>query len=35
MAEFAGWKPERITAFFNGIAEVLKAKANVEKEVSG
>lgn len=32
MAEFAGWQPDRITAFFNGIAEVLKAKANVEEE---
>jgi len=32
MAEFAGWQPERIQAFFNGIAAVLKAKANIETE---
>jgi formylmethanofuran dehydrogenase subunit D len=32
MAEFAGWKPERISAFFSGIAEVLAAKANIEKD---
>lgn len=31
MAEFANWRPERITAFFGGIAQVLAAKANVEK----
>jgi hypothetical protein len=31
MAEFASWKPERLQAFFRGIAEVLHAKANVEK----
>lgn len=34
MAEFAGWKPERIAAFFSGIAQVLAAKGNVEKEAS-
>jgi hypothetical protein len=31
MAEFAGWRPDRIAAFFNGIAAVLAAKANVEQ----
>ena len=31
MAEFATWRPERISAFFRGIAEVLAAKADVEK----
>ena len=32
MAEFAGWQPERISAFFSGVAQVLAAKGNVEKE---
>lgn len=32
MAEFAGWQPQRIAAFFNGIAAVLAAKANVEQK---
>jgi hypothetical protein len=31
MAEFATWRPERIQAFFRGVAEVLAAKADVEK----
>lgn len=31
MGEFASWKPERIAAFFNGMAQVLAAKADVEK----
>jgi len=31
MAEFATWKPERIAAFFNGMAQVLAAKADIEK----
>jgi len=31
MGEFATWKPERIAAFFNGMAQVLAAKADVEK----
>jgi hypothetical protein len=35
MAEFAGWQPERISAFFSGIAEVLKAKAGIETEAAG
>lgn len=34
MNEFAGWKPDRITAFFGGIAAVLSAKAAVEKSSS-
>jgi hypothetical protein len=34
MDEFAGWKPDRITAFFGGIAAVLSAKAAVEKSSS-
>jgi hypothetical protein len=32
MEEFAGWEPGRISAFFSGIAEVLKAKAGIEVE---
>jgi hypothetical protein len=31
MAELGGWKADRISAFFNGIAEVLAAKAGIEK----
>jgi hypothetical protein len=31
MGEFASWKPERITAFFGGMAQVLAAKADVDK----
>lgn len=31
MGEFASWKPERIAAFFAGMAQVLAAKADVEK----
>lgn len=31
MAEFASWKPDRIAAFFSGMAQVLAAKADVEK----
>lgn len=33
MAEFAGWQPDRITAFFAGIAQVLAAKAKVEQDM--
>lgn len=33
MAEFAGWEPDRITAFFAGIAQVLAAKAKVEQDI--
>lgn len=35
MAEFAGWQADRIAAFFNGIAQVLSAKAAIEKDASG
>lgn len=31
MAEFASWSPDRISAFFAGIAQVLAAKAAVEQ----
>jgi hypothetical protein len=31
MSEFANWRPDRIQAFFRGMAEVLAAKADVEK----
>lgn len=31
MAEFAGWRADRITAFFSGIAQVLAAKGELEK----
>jgi hypothetical protein len=31
MQEFSSWEPGRIGAFFGGIAEVLKAKAAIEK----
>jgi hypothetical protein len=30
MKEFAGWSPDRITAFFGGIAKVLAAKGGIE-----
>ena len=30
MGEFASWEPKRIAAFFNGMAQVLAAKADVE-----
>ncbi len=32
MAEFAGWQPARIAAFFSGIAQVLSAKGMIEQE---
>lgn len=32
MGEFANWRPDRIAAFFGGIATVLAAKAAVEKD---
>ena len=35
MKEFAGWAPDRIAAFFAGIAQVLAAKGAVEKESAG
>ena len=31
MAEFATWKPARIAAFFNGIAQVLATKARADE----
>lgn len=34
MSELAGWEPDRITAFFAGVAQVLAAKAAVEKGAS-
>jgi len=34
MAEFAGWKPDRISAFFGGIARVLAAKSQLERDAS-
>ncbi|HEX8174717.1 MAG TPA: hypothetical protein VF543_06320 [Pyrinomonadaceae bacterium] len=34
MNEFKGWQPDRIAAFFHGIAEVLAAKGGMEKDVS-
>lgn len=34
MAELATWKPDRITAFFSGLAQVLAAKGMVEHEAS-
>jgi len=35
MAEFSDWSPERITAFFGGVAQVLAAKSALEKGASG
>lgn len=35
MGEFATWKPDRISAFFAGIAQVLSAKAAVEQSAGG
>jgi hypothetical protein len=32
MAEFSTWQPDRISAFFGGLAAVLSAKADVEKK---
>ena len=34
MAEFAGWRPDRIASFFSGIAQVLAAKGALEKDAS-
>jgi hypothetical protein len=31
MSEMASWRADRIAAFFNGLAQVLAAKAEVEK----
>src|SRR5262249_40452892 len=35
MAEFANWRPDRIAAFFAGIAQVLAAKAAIEQGGTG
>jgi hypothetical protein len=35
MSDFANWKPDRLAAFFGGIAAVLAAKADVEKVEKG
>jgi hypothetical protein len=35
MSEFAGWRPERISAFFGGIASVLAAKGRMEEDAGG
>lgn len=32
MAEFSGWKADRIAAFFGGIAQVLAAKGQIEED---
>lgn len=34
MSEFAGWQPDRISAFFAGVAQVLAAKGSLEEESS-
>lgn len=34
MTEMSGWSPDRISAFFSGIAQVLAAKGAVEKQAS-
>jgi hypothetical protein len=34
MTEFAGWAPDRISAFFSGIAQVLAAKGSIEEGAS-
>jgi hypothetical protein len=34
MTEFAGWSPERISAFFSGVAQVLAAKGTIEEKAS-
>jgi hypothetical protein len=35
MTEIAGWSPDRIAAFFSGMAKVLAAKSGLEKDVAG
>jgi hypothetical protein len=35
MGEFKSWTPDRIAAFFGGIAQVLAAKGKVEESASG
>jgi len=34
MSEMRNWRPERIAAFFAGIAQVLAAKGSVEQEAT-
>lgn len=34
MNEFEGWQPERIAAFFGGIAQVLSAKGAIERSTT-
>lgn len=34
MTEIAGWAPERISAFFTGMAKVLAAKSGLERDVA-
>lgn len=34
MSEMSGWSPDRISAFFSGIAQVLAAKGAVERQAS-
>lgn len=34
MTEFAGWSPDRISAFFSGVAQVLAAKGSVEEQIT-
>lgn len=35
LKEMSGWRPDRIAAFFSGIAQVVAAKGALEKNVSG
>lgn len=35
LKEISGWRPERIAAFFSGIAQVVAAKGQLERNVSG
>ena len=35
LKEISGWRPDRIAAFFSGIAQVVAAKGQLEKNVSG
>lgn len=34
LRELAQWRPEVVAAFFNGVAQVISAKAMVERDVS-
>jgi hypothetical protein len=35
MQEMSNWSPERIAAFFGGVAQVLAAKGKLEKDSAG